>query len=515
MTRVFKVQSLRLLIAFVSVAAGPAVAATTTAAAPDDTVARGKYLAVAGDCVACHSAPGGKPYAGGLYLTSPFGRISTPNLTPDKRTGIGNWSDEQFYRAMHTGIDNAGDHLYPAFPYQWYTRVSREDVLAIKAYLFSLAPENAPRKPNEMVFPFNVRAGIAGWNALYFHAGTFQPDASKPAQWNRGAYLVEGLGHCAACHTPRNAAQGLIDSEAYAGGMQDDWAAPNITSDPKQGIGGWTEDALVHYLKKGVANGRGAVQGPMAQTVHDSLAHLTDPDLHAIAFYLKSIPAKSSYKPSGMATSGTRRVGADVYLSYCAACHQANGEGLAGAVPPLAHNGAVIATGPQDVVRAVLGGLPAQANLAPMPGFATVLTAGEIADVTNYVRTSWGNGAPATATQDMVASLAPKSASMLAGTHWCDTPADSPLGRAIANPSLGVQDSLRNINAGNELPQIRQVVAKLRHKVPAAKPDALVNDLTAAYCLIVMNNAAVPASRRAPALDRFASLTYTAVAAQK
>ena len=409
-------------------------------AASTDAVAHGEYLARMGDCVACHTAPGGKPYAGGLYLNSSFGQIASQNITPDQKTGIGAWSDDQFYDALHRGLDKDGNYLYPAMPYERYTRVTRDDVLAIKAYLFSLPPADAPEQPNHLVFPFNIRAGIGGWNALYFKEGTFQPDPSKPAQWNRGAYIVTGLGHCAACHTPRNAAQAPIDSEAFSGGIVDNWYAPNITSDPKEGIGTWSENDIVAYLKKGAAQGKGVSFGPMAQTVHDSLSHLTDDDLHAIAVYLKSLPPKRSYKETTAQNAYVREAGVQVYLTNCASCHQPNGQGLGQSVPPLAGNGVVAAKGPDDVIRAVLGGLPAQESYGPMPGYATVLSPQQVADVTNYIRTSWGNGAPANATPDLVARLLPKSRTMLAATHWCKNPGNDPLGARLNDPSTGVTE---------------------------------------------------------------------------
>ena len=482
------------------------------AAEPTDQqsrIAHGEYLARAGDCVACHSAAGGKPYAGGLYLNSPFGQIASSNITPDKQTGIGNWTDDQFYNTFHKGLDEHGDYLYPAMPYQWFTRVTRDDVLAIKAYLVSLQPVNAPQKPNHLTFPFNIRAGIGGWNAVYFKEGTYQPDGSKSAQWNRGAYLVEGLGHCAACHTPKNVAQAPIESEAYAGGVVDNWAAPNITSDKKEGIGDWSVQTIAAYLKKGSAQGKGAAFGPMAKTVHDSLGHLTDDDLTDIAVYLKTIPAKATYKQNTKQSAYVHEAGAQVYLENCSSCHQPNGGGLGPTVPALAGNGAVTAKAPDDVVRAVVGGLPAQNTYAPMPGFATVLTPQQIADVSNYVRTSWGNGAPATASSDLVNTILPKSHTMMAGTHWCAQQGDTKLDQAIKDPSGGVQPALQQINETTLLPQVQKIVADVHRSVPGAQRADIVNSLTAAYCPVVFSNKAIAAADRGPMLDRFASLVYT------
>ena len=242
---------------------GAILVAWATAAAAEGSdpalVQRGAYLARAGDCEACHTTPGGAPYAGGAALHSPYGPIYPPNITPDKKNGIGAWSDDQFYRALHEGIDDQGHNLYPAFPYQWFTKVTRDDVLAIRAFLNTVPPSSEPSKKQGLMFPFDIRAGLAPWNALFFHPGAFKPDPSKGDQWNRGAYLVEGLGHCGDCHTPKGVAMEPETSKRFSGGEIDDWYAPNITSDPVHGIGGWSEDDLVQYLKTG-ATARGRVQ---------------------------------------------------------------------------------------------------------------------------------------------------------------------------------------------------------------------------------------------------------------
>ena len=492
----------------------PAIARPADAPAPADQIAKGAYLARMGDCVACHSKPGGQPYAGGLYINTPFGSLPTPNLTPDRETGIGTWTDDDFYRALHLGIRKDGANLYPGLPYQWFTHVTREDVLAIKAYLFSLPPVHAPTPPNKLAFPFTIRTGITGWNALYFKAGTYQPDSSKSPTWNRGAYIVTGLGHCAACHTPKNAAQAPIEGEAFAGGNVDDWYAPNITSDPKEGIGTWSQATIVEYLKKGAAAGKGVAFGPMAQTVHDSLSHMTDDDLNAIAVYLKTIPPKAKYKLAALQSTGSSIAGEQVYLTNCASCHQPNGHGLAGAIPTLADNGAVAAQGPENVIRAIEGGLPAQDTYGPMPGFATVLTPQQIADVTNYVRTSWGNKAPATATAEMASSIQPKTETIMAGTHWCGKPSDTPLDNAIANPATGIQPELASVTPDTLLPRVDAIVQKTRKAAPQAKQADIVNSLTNAYCPFVQKNAAISAQQKGPALDRFSVLVYTQLTKQ-
>ena len=257
--------------------------------------ARGEYLAIVGDCMSCHTAHDGQKFAGGRYMPTPFGPISTPNITPDKQTGIGNWTDDDFYHALHDGIAKGGEHLYPVMPYPWYTKVTRDDVLAIKAYLFSLPPANSPRPPNKLEFPFNVRAGLAVWDELFFHEGTFQPIQGKSAEVNRGAYIVEGLGHCGECHNGHNLLGDTAAAEPLHGGEIEHWYAPNITSDVHEGIGRFTDAQLFAFLKTGLASGMGVVVGPMAETVHDSLSKLTDEDVRAIIAYLRSTAPATSY----------------------------------------------------------------------------------------------------------------------------------------------------------------------------------------------------------------------------
>jgi mono/diheme cytochrome c family protein len=479
------------------------------ASGQDSLVSRGAYLARVGDCVACHTAPGGKPYAGGLYVNTPFGQLPTPNLTPDKETGLGNWTEQDFYRALHFGIRKDGAYLYPGLPYPWFTHVTEDDVKALWAYISSLPPVHAPTPPNKLMFPFTIRAGIAGWNALYFKPGTFKPDPGKSAAWNRGAYLVEGLGHCADCHTPKNLAQAPINSEAFAGGKVDNWYAPNITSDKKEGIGSWSQTTIVAYLKRGAAQGQGVAFGPMAQTVHDSLSHLTDQDLTDMATYIQTIPPKENYKLAALQTEGGGDPGEQVYLSYCSSCHQPNGRGIGNAIPNLADNGAVAAQGPQDVIRAVEGGLPAQDTYGPMPGFATVLTPQQIADVANYVRTSWGNKAPATATAEMASAIQPATETIMAGTHWCGKPPPAKLDQAIADPAHGIQGELAQITQVNMLDSVDKIVQDTKKADPDAKQADIVNSLTNAFCPYVQKNADVPARGKGPYLDRFSILVYT------
>jgi mono/diheme cytochrome c family protein len=482
-------------------------ARSADAAGDAQTIQRGQYLATAGDCVACHTAPNGKPFAGGLAMPTPFGEISTPNITADKETGIGNWSDDQFYRALHEGIDDQNKYLYPAFPFPWYTQVTREDALAIKAYLFSLPPEHAPRQPLKLAFPFDIREGLLAWRTLFFKPGTFAADPQHSDQINRGAYLVEGLGHCGECHNHRNIYGASDWSGRLEGGEVEGWYAPNITADGREGIGSWSEDQLASYLKTGVAPGKGIAVGPMRETIDDSLSHLSDQDLHAMAAYLKSVSGRTIHQAADrQAESAGMPAGAKVYLSYCASCHRPDGRGVTGTIPNLAGNGAVTAEGPENVIRVVLGGLEAAHGLAPMPAVGAGMSDVEIADAVNYVRTAWGNTAAANAGPGRVADLRGASRTLLAG----NLPGGCP---SIANPKLaqaidqsGVIGQLKGVVLANMLEKIDAILPKV--KATGAGDDDIVNALTAAYCPVALADATVPAGGRAALLGNFSMLAY-------
>ena len=477
------------------------------AQAQPDLVKKGEYLMRAGDCIACHTAPGGKPFAGGMYMKTPFGEISVPNITPDRETGIGAWSDEQFYQAVHQGIGHEGEYLYPVFPFPWYTKISRDDVLAIKAYLFSLNPEHAPRKPLKFGFPFNIRAALLTWRTAFFKAETFKPDPSQSAKLNRGAYLVEGLGHCGECHNHNN----ILGASGWAGKLEggeiDGWYAPNITSDGKQGLGSWSEDDIALFLKTGAAHGKSVALGPMMETINDSLSHLDDGDLHAMAAYLKSLAAKQSV--SNADSSKGLKVslsGSQVYLSNCASCHQADGRGLPGMIPNLAGNGAVTSAGPQNVIRVVLGGLQASHGLAPMVAIGQDMSDDDISAAVNYVRSAWGNNAPENAGAGMVATLRQDTTTMLAGNNQggCPAIAEPVLARAVA----GVQDQLKEIQPATMLQTIDAVLPKIKEANPAITDEDLVNGLTIGYCPVVFSDASIAPVRRPIALGNFSGLVY-------
>lgn len=349
------------------------VTTPVAAAAPSDSlIARGAYLARAGNCQTCHTAQGGQPYAGGLGIATPFGTVFTSNLTPDNKTGIGMWSSSHFWRAMHNGRSKDGRLLYPAFPYTSYTQVTRDDSDALFAYLGSLPAVVQPNQPHAVRFPYQSQAALAVWRALYFSPGVYEPDTARTAEWNRGAYLVKGLGHCAACHTARNALGASDEGLDLAGGLipMQNWYAPSLTSPYEAGVSDWDKQHIVALLKKGVSP-RASVTGPMAEVVQRSTQYLSDADLGAMAQFLKELPASHTAppEPASIKTQGESvERAAKLYEQHCAQCHGAKGEGIANAYPALAGNRAVTMGQASNLVQIVLNGgyAPAtQGNPAP------------------------------------------------------------------------------------------------------------------------------------------------------
>ncbi|HIV72434.1 MAG TPA: cytochrome c [Candidatus Aquabacterium excrementipullorum] len=362
-------------------------------------IARGAYLARAGNCATCHTERGGAPYAGGRALATPFGTVYSSNLTPDEATGLGRWSAEAFWRALHNGRSRDGRLLYPVFPYPNYTQVTRADSDALYAYLRSLPPAKAPNRAHELSFPISTQPALAVWRALYFRPGVHRDEPGRTAEWNRGAYLVRGLGHCAACHEARNllgASQGL----ELAGGLMplQNWYAPSLRDPREAGVADWPGQDIVTLLRTGLAP-RGGVLGPMADVVYRSTQHLSEPDLHAMAVFLKSLPPPPVMPSEPTHPTDVRLAqGAALYDRHCATCHGEQGEGVPGIYPALAGNRAVRMAEPANVIRVIAKGgfLPAtQGNPRPfgMPPFAHQLSDDDIAAVATYVRHSWGNRA--------------------------------------------------------------------------------------------------------------------------
>ena len=388
----------------------PTVPGAQVVTATTQTITRGEYLARAGDCVACHAAPGGKLFAGGRAMPTPFGDIFVPNITPDDETGIGRWTPADFYRTMHSGISRDGTLLYPAMPFASYTKVTREDSDSIFAYLMSIPPVNQKNRPHELRFPYNQRDLLLGWRALYFKEGEYVPDPRQSAQWNRGAYLVQGLGHCTMCHTAINALGGSSESKAFEGGMipNQNWYAPSLTSNREAGLGDWRIKDISDLLQSGVSH-RGTVYGPMAEVVYNSLQYISDPDTAAMAVYLKALPQRDSGPPlsasARLVSPGVMELGRNIYVKQCAMCHGAEGKGQPPMYPPLAANQSIVMASPVNSIRMVLnGGYPPGTAKNPqphgMPPFAHLLNDEQVAAVVTYVRVAWGNvGTPVTATQ--------------------------------------------------------------------------------------------------------------------
>lgn len=373
--------------------------------APPDAaqqVEHGKYLALAGNCMGCHTARGGQAYAGGRAISTSFGNLYTSNITPDAHTGIGTWSADDFWRALHNGKSKDGHFLYPAFPYPNYTRVTRPDADALYAYLRTLKPVRQPNREHALRFPYNQRILLAFWRALYFTPGQLPNAPTQSAKFNRGAYLVEGLGHCSSCHTARDTLGGPRLGSELAGATipMRNWYASSLTSDEVTGLGSWTEEDIADLLKTGVSH-RGTASGPMAEVVASSLQHLDQPDIAAMATYLKTMPKTAASDtvaivrtPGNMAA--ILKQGANLYKKHCVECHRADGKGIPPAYPPLAGNPSLAGHSTLNALRMVLnGGYPPSTGGNPrpygMPPFGVRLDDGEIAAVVTYIRSSWGN----------------------------------------------------------------------------------------------------------------------------
>ena len=391
-----------------AVAAGLALAPRPVRALPDDyaLVERGRDLATIGDCIACHTPPGAQPFSGGRDLKTPFGVIKSANLTPDVATGLGSWSADDFYRAMHDGKRPDGTRLYPAFPYPYYTKVTRADSDAIFAFLRRLPPKANPVDRDTLPFPFDIRSAMIAWNALYFTPGEFKPDPTRSAAFNRGAYLTEGLGHCGACHTPLNRLGANEASHPFEGNVIQGWTAPNITNDTRVGLGNWSLGQIIEYLKVG-HNTDAAASGPMAEVVSYSTSAMSDADLHAIAVYLKERGGAAPATPPAVSTQDAHmKAGQAIYADTCMACHKADGSGVEFLFPRLAGAPVTQQHNLESLVRVVIqGSRSAATRSAPtapaMPSLGWRLSDDQIADVLTYIRNSWGNQASAVSASDV------------------------------------------------------------------------------------------------------------------
>lgn len=406
--------------------AAAVMAAAPVFAADNTDIERGRYLATAGDCVACHTAPGGKSMAGGLALASPLGSIYSTNITPSKTHGIGSYTLQQFSDALRHGKRADGANLYPAMPYTAYAKTTDEDIAAMYAYFMQgVQPvDEAPARQTALPFPFNIRASLGMWNAMFHDATPYKADASQTPEWNRGAYLAQGLTHCTTCHTPRTSLMAEDTKRSLGGGEVGGWYAPNITSHAVSGIGGWSQEELVAYMSGKPVPGKGPAAGPMAEAVDHSLKHLSPQDLNAIAVYIKSVPAvddgslKQAADSFGKQTDAldtlrgvdlpkeyNMMTGAQLYDAYCASCHQAQGQGTeGGGLPALFNNTSLGHANSNNLVQVLLHGIERHGADTVMPGFAHELTDTQITTLGNYLLTNYGNP-QAKVTQSQVAQL--------------------------------------------------------------------------------------------------------------
>ncbi|WP_168394856.1 cytochrome c [Erwinia amylovora] len=398
------------------------------AAQNSDIIRRGEYLARAGDCTACHTATNGPLFGGGFAVSTPFGQIWAPNISSDKQFGIGSWSDDQFVAAVRDGINRNGEQLYPAMPYDSFTKIKRADVLAIKAYIVSLPGVHQPSPQTSLPFPFNQRWGLRFWKWINFDSGELREDPLQSSAWNNGRYLVEALAHCGTCHTPRNITLGMDNDNALAGGDLGGWTAFNITPHQQAGIGSWSQQQLVTYLKTGFVVEKASASGSMAEAIEHSLQYLHDSDLNDIAIYLKSVPARGNSaqirdrsvwgRPSNVlsalrgADEETWRTqpGARVFAGNCASCHAADGSGSGKglhAYPSLFHHTTTGAEDARNLVSVVLNGVHRHMQQGEifMPAFAAELDDQQVADVSNFVIRQFGNPAAAGVTAKQVKAL--------------------------------------------------------------------------------------------------------------
>lgn len=463
------------------------LAATFVSAhAADDTgnVDRGRYVATVAGCGACHDGGPGRRLAGGHVLHTPFGPLAAPNITPDEETGIGGWTLDDFRKALHQGVAKDGKLLYPAMPYLHYTKMRQEDVADLWAYLRSVPAVSNRVQVNRLRFPFDVRASLRVWRTLYFEPGRFQPDDDKSDAWNRGAYIVEALAHCGACHTPRDALGGPIASRHFQGARVEEWYAPDISGGPDSVIAGWGEARLRGFLAGDSPEGHVAL-GSMGLVVED-LEKVTDEDLNALVTYLQDQPpaTQDTHDPSPAmrVTDATRARWKSLFDGACASCHGVDGEGQPGLAASLVGAGGVLAAEPVNVISVLLEGIAPQGDYGVMPSFRDELSDEQIAALANYVRISWGNDAPPNATAEMVRGLRGATATATGVTAAATCP---------SGPADRIDDSLRaeiTSLADTGTPSadaVAAVVAAYRTANPRATTTEAVTDLGGTFCRAV------------------------------
>jgi mono/diheme cytochrome c family protein len=489
-------------------------------------VQRGRFLTVAGDCMPCHSAPGGKPFGGGLSFVTPFGTLYSPNITPDKQDGIGNWNDKQFYASLHNGIAPGSSLLvfprfiYPAMPYTSYTKLSKPDVMAIAAYLRAI-PAVASKPPrNRLNFPFNIRAGLLTWRLLFFSTAPVKFDKSWSPAVRNGAYLAEALGHCTECHSPRNFMFAIKQDHSLAGAriLGEPWYAPNISSAKTVGVGGWSKHVLVSYLRHGGNMQQGSAFGPMKSVVDYSLSQIPKSDVEDIAAYLQTAtPPRNTLSGQTIATAAQLAQGKQLYQANCAACHQSNGAGVANVFPNLAGNQAAWGGPADNLIGVMLGGMiPWHANGPAMPAFDASLSDHQIAAIANYVRTAWHNPGVADTTAAQVLALrktSPPHQIALADPDYLDLP---PIGSAkarelgcpllntaIADPGNGWLNSMNGVTTATLTARTETLLTTLKGKMPALSNADLVNEAVTAYCPVIATTKGLSMSDKRDALAKY------------
>ncbi len=382
------------------------------AAPSDEAVAHGKALTEAGNCTGCHTADPAKPFAGGKRIGSFFGAIYSANLTPDLDSGIGGWSDTDFYGALRNGVAPDGTRYYPVFPYPHFTKLTRNDIFAMRAYLATLAPFRNTIPPPETRFPFNYRVLIRAWNYLFFRPGILQPDQQKGTDWNRGRYLVEALADCGGCHTPKNLLGADKRGQAFGGNEVEGWFAPRLDGAERTGLKSWSVEDIVEYLQSG-RNAKSHANGPMTELIVNSTSKMSDGDVRAIAVYLKGLPAGPAEPAVTPPPEASMKAGEAVYARACTSCHEPNGSGAPRTYPPLPGNALLQSADPSSTLRVILDGAqtvttPRAPNTGSMPGYAKELSDQQVAEVTNYIRNSWGNSAPLVTPEQVAKARKPR-----------------------------------------------------------------------------------------------------------
>ena len=481
-----------LVVPFSAMAAPSGDSAEKQAASPNVApgssalVARGKYLADVAHCTACHTADNGPAFGGSRPMGTPFGTLYTSNITSDPVNGIGKWSEKDFEGALRRGVKKDGSYIYPAMPYIEFTKITDDDIHALYAYFRTIAPVAQPVHKNEMKFPFNVRLGIAGWQGMFFRQGRYVPDRSQSAEWNRGAYLVQSLGHCEACHSPTNLAMAPKKGQALQGNVVDHWFAPDISGGQFSSIKNWNEQQIVTLLRTGHNDKNQAVVGPMQETVDLGTSKLSDIDLQGIAVYLKNQPTQTADKlprKGETLTAGEIAHGKALFMENCQSCHGPNGQGLAGIAPSLVGAASTNGKQPETALRALLQGFEPSGQWGVMPSFSAVFTPEELADVTNYIRHSWGNAGSGTVTSSQVTRLA----------KYSDL-ADPTVESALVCPSAPTTaldqttiDQVKQLGDASQLQaQTNTLVQGYRSRHPKIGNTEIITAISGAYCRTVM-----------------------------